>query len=126
MTRIKNQLMKYTLDINDRPFRAILAGTKKVEGRTPTKFDKTPFDKLKPGDSIIFVNNVSNEVLEVKVSFVNYYPNVKEMLGKEGVQNVLSSEPKTVEHGIKSYNSLRGYKEGVKKNGIYAIGLELL
>lgn len=118
--------MKYTLDINDRPFRAILAGTKKVEGRTPTKFDKTPFDKLKPGDSIIFVNNVSNEVLEVKVSFVNYYPNVKEMLGKEGVQNVLSSEPKTVEHGIKSYNSLRGYKEGVKKNGIYAIGLELL
>ena len=24
------------------------------------------------------------------------------------------------------YNFLRGYKEGIKKNGIYAIGLELL
>lgn len=51
--------MKYTLDINDRPFRAILTGTKKVEGRAPTEFDKIPFDKLKTGDSIIFVNNVS-------------------------------------------------------------------
>jgi len=48
------------------------------------------------------------------------------MLGKEGVQNVLSSEPKTVEHGIKSYNSLEGYKEGIRENGIYAIGLKLL
>lgn len=115
--------MKYTLEINERPFRAILAGTKKVEGRTPTKSDETPFDKLKSGDLITFVNNVSKERLEVKVYFVHHYPNVKEMLEKEGVENVLSSEPKTVEHGIESYNSLRGYKEGIKKNGIYAIGL---
>lgn len=118
--------MEYTLDINDRPFKAILAGTKKVEGRTPNKFDKTPFDKLKPGDSITFVNNVSNEILEVKVTFVHHFLNVKEMLEKEGVQNVLSSEPKTVEHGIESYNSLEGYKEGIKKNGIYAIGLTVI
>lgn len=118
--------MKYTLDINDRPFKAIAAGTKKVEGRTPTKFDKTPFDKFKPGDSIIFANNVSNEVLKVKVVFVHHYPNVKEMLEKEDARNVLSSEPKTMEHGVESYNSLEGYKEGIKKNGIYAIGLELL
>lgn len=115
--------MKYTLDIRDRPFKAILAGTKKVEGRTPTIFDKTPFDKLKPGDSITFINNISSEVLEVKVSFVHHYSNVKEMLEKEGVENVMSSEPKTIEHGIESYNSFRGYKEGIKKNGIYAIGL---
>ena len=118
--------MKYTLDMNDRPFRAILAGTKKVEGRTPTRLDKTPFDKLKPGDSIIFVNNVSSEVLKVKVAFVYHYPGVRKMLEKEGVQNVLSSEPKTIEHGIESYNSLKGYQEGIKKNGIYAIGLRLL
>lgn len=118
--------MKYTLDINDRPFRAILAGTKKVEGRTQTQFDKTPFDKLKQGDSINFINNVSNEVLKAKVTFVHHYHGVKEMLENEGIQNVLSSEPKTVEHGIKSYNSLKGYKEGIRKNGIYAIGLKLL
>lgn len=116
--------MKYTLDINDRPFKAIKAGTKKVEGRTPTQFDKTPFDRLKPGDLITFVNNVSGETLDVKVVFVHHYPNVKEMLESEGGQNVLSSEPKTIEHGIESFNSLEGYEEGIKKNGIYAIGLE--
>ena len=118
--------MKYILDINDRPFRAILAGTKKVEGRTPTQFDKTPFHKLKPGDSIIFINNVSNESLKAKVAFVHHFPNVKEMLEREGVRNILSSEPKTIKHGIESYNSLKGYKKGISKNGIYAIGLELL
>lgn len=121
-----SQPMKYTLDINDRPFKAILAGTKKVEGRTPTRFDKTPFDELKLGDSIIFVNNVSGKVLKVGVVFVHHYSRVRKMLEKEGVQNVLSSEPKTIEHGIESFNSLKGYKEGIKKNGIYAIGLELL
>jgi len=118
--------MKYTLDINDRPFKAIKAKSKKVEGRTPTSFDKTPYTKLRPGDLIRFINNVSNESLETKISFVHHYPNVKEMLEKEGVENVLSSEPKTVEHGIESYNLLTGYKEGINKNGIYAIGLRLL
>lgn len=118
--------MEYILDLNDRPFKAIHAGTKKVECRTPTKFDKTPFDKLNPGDLITFINNISNETLKIKVTFVHHYPGVKEMLEKEGVQNVLSGKPKTVEHGIESYNSLEGYTEGIKKNGIYAIGLELL
>ena len=118
--------MEYTLDLNDRPFKAILAGTKKIEGRTPTEFDKTPFGKLIPGDLLTFINNVSNETLKVRVAFVHHYPEVKKMLEKEGVQNVMSSEPKTVKHGIESYNSIEGYEEGIKKNGIYAIGLELL
>lgn len=118
--------MKYTLYINDRPFKAIKARSKKVEGRTSTSFDKTPYTKLRPRDLIRFINNLSKESLETKISFVHHYPNVKEMLEKEGVENVLSSEPKTIKHGIESYNSLTSYKEGIKKNGIYAIGLELL
>jgi len=117
--------MKYTLDINNKPFRAILAGTKKVEGRTLTQLDKTPYEKLEMGDSITFINNESNEILKVRVAFVHHYSDVKEMLEKEGVQNVLSSQPKTIEHGVKRFNSLHGYKEGTKKYGIYAIGLEL-
>ena len=115
--------MEYILEINDRPFKAILAGTKKVEGRTPTQFDQTPFDKLQPGDVITFVNNVTREVLKVKVAFVHHYQSVKVMLESEGVENVLSSEPKTVAHGIESFNSLKGYQEGIKTSGIYAIGL---
>jgi ASC-1-like (ASCH) protein len=48
------------------------------------------------------------------------------MLEQEGVENLLSGEPKTIEHGIESYNSLTEYKEGIIKNGIYAIGVKLL
>jgi len=42
------------------------------------------------------------------------------MLETEGVENVLSSEPKTVEHGIESYNSLYDYKENIEKHGMFA------
>ena len=118
--------MNYTLELNNRTFKAIKAGTKKVEGRTPTDWDKTPYKRLKQGDSIRFINDATNESLEVKISFIHHYSDVKGMLEKEGVENVLSGEPKTIEHGIKSYNSLTDYKKGIKKNGIYAIGLELL
>lgn len=116
--------MNYILNLNDRPFKAIKAGTKKIEGRTPTSWDKIPYDKLQKGDTIHFVNNVTNEEMNVDVLFVHQYPNTKTMLEAEGVENVLSSEPKTIEHGIESYNSFKGYKEGIKKNGIYAIGIK--
>lgn len=116
--------MKYILDLNDRPFAAIKAGTKKIEGRTPTSFDKTPYDKLHAGDVIHFVNNITKEEMEVNVLFVHHYLNVKEMLETEGVNNVLSGEPKTIESGIAGYNSLIEYKEGIVRNGIYAIGIK--
>lgn len=118
--------MQYQLEINDRPFKAILNGTKKVEGRTITEFDKTSYNKFKQNNLIVFINNISNKTLMVKIRFVRHYPNVKKLLEAEGVLHVLSSTPKTIEHGIESYNSLEGYKEGITKNGIYAIGIELL
>lgn len=117
--------MIYTLDLNDRPFKAIKAGIKRIEGRTPTSWDKTPYDKLQKGDVIHFINNITNEEMDVEILFVHHYPDTKSMLEAEGVENVLSGEPKTIEHGIESYNSLTGYKEGIKKNGIYAIGIKL-
>jgi ASC-1-like (ASCH) protein len=116
--------MKYTFDTNDRPFQAIKAGTKKVEGRTPIKTDKTPYNIIKAGDLLIVMNNLSKETMKVEVDFIHHYPNAREMLEKEGPENCLSSEPKTVEHGIESYNSLEYYKEGIKQNGIYAIGVK--
>ena len=116
--------MKYILDLNDRPFKAIKAGTKKIEGRTPTNWDNTPYNKLKKGDIIRFINNVTNEKMEVNVLFVHYYQDTKNMLETEGVENVLSSEPKTIEHGIESHNEIEEYKESIKKDGIYAIGVE--
>lgn len=116
--------MNYTLDLNDRPFKAIEAGTKKVEGRTPTSWDKTPYDKLQKGDTIHFINNVTNDEMDVEILFAHHYSDTKSMLETEGVENVISSEPKTIKHGIASYNSLEEYKESIKKNGIYAIGVK--
>jgi ASC-1-like (ASCH) protein len=48
------------------------------------------------------------------------------MLKKEKIEQVLSSSPKTIEHGIASYNSITGYKEAIPQYGIYAIGIELI
>jgi len=118
--------MNYVLDLDDRPFKAIKAGTKKIEGRTPTSWDKTPYEKLKEGDLIHFVNIVSNEEMDVEVKFIHHYSDVRTMLEQEGVENVLSGNPKTIEHGIGSYNSIDEYKEAIIKNGIYAIRIKPL
>jgi len=115
--------MTYDLDLNDRPFKAIRVGTKKVEGRTPTDDDDAPYARVVAGDTINFTNIVSDEKMSCEVLFVRKYPDVRSMLEAEGTENVLSSGL-DVEGGIKSYNSLEGYEENIKKFGIYAIGIK--
>ena len=112
--------MKYKLDLNPRPFEAIKNGTKKIEGRVPTPNVKVPFNKLRKGDTILFTNNETNEKIEVLILGVRHYPNVREMLEKEGADNVLSGGG-TIDEGIERYNKLRGYKENIPRYGIYAI-----
>jgi ASC-1-like (ASCH) protein len=51
--------MDYHLDLNDRPFRAIKAGTKKIEGRTPKDGDDKRYNKMAAGDVIIFLRTTS-------------------------------------------------------------------
>jgi len=116
--------MSYNLDLNDRPFKAIKAGTKKVEGRTPIDSEENIYEKMVPGDTITFTNNVTGKKLSCEVLFVHHYDNVRVMLETEETKNVLSSGL-DVEGGIKSYNSLDGYEESIKKCGIYAIGVKL-
>ena len=117
--------MNYNLDLNDRPFKAIKAGTKKVEGRTPVNSEENIYEKMIPGDIITFTNNVTSEKLPCEVLFVCRYDNARAMLETEGTKNVLSS-CLDVEGGIKSYNSLGGYEEGIKKYGIYSIGVKVV
>jgi len=116
--------MNYNLDLNDRPFKAIKAGTKKVEGRTPVNTENNVYEKMIPGDTITFTNNVTDEKLLCEILFVHHYNDVRAMLEIEGTKNVLSSGL-DVEGGIKSYDSLDGYEEGIKKYGIYAIGIKV-
>ena len=117
--------MKISLGLPNRPFNAIKNGTKKVEGRVTTS-DTNKYKDLESGDIITFTNEDTGEIMDVNIKFVHHYKDTRSMLETEGVENVLSGEPKTIEHGIESYNSFKGYKEGITKNGIYAIGVEPL
>lgn len=113
----------FTLHLPERPFRAIQKGTKKIEGRSPNSRDNK-YEKMRPGDTLIFEHEETREKLETKILFVHHYPDVKTMLLSEGVENVLSSKPKTIEHGIESYHSISNYKERIPKFGIYAISIK--
>ena len=115
--------MKYFMHLRERPFNAIKKGPKKVEGRVPDRL-KSRYHQMKSGDTIDFKNETTKEHLEVLIKFVNHYSDIRSMLEVEGVKNVLSSQPKTLEHGIESYNSFPGYKENVVKFGVFAIGIE--
>lgn len=117
--------MLYKTHLNDRPFEAIKAGTKIVEGRALTKNREIPWDKLQKDDVIVFYTSRGDE-LKTQVKFLHHYSNVKGMLEAEGIENVLSGEPKTIEAGIESYNSFMGYKEAIEESGIYAIGIRVI
>ncbi len=117
--------MKITLELWDNPYNAIRAGTKKVEGRVPTSWDQTPFDKLSKGDTIMFERESDKEKMEVEVLYVHHYKDIRSMLESEGTINVLSGRG-TVEEGIKSYNSIENYEENIPTYGIYAIGVKPL
>lgn len=112
--------MNYNLEINNRPFRAIKAGTKRIEGRVTTSYDDTPYNKMRLGDTIKFTNKTTKETLVAKVIGVRHYLDTRTMLKKEGVENVLSSG-KNLEDGIESYSNYLEYKENIPYFGIYAI-----
>lgn len=112
--------MNYNLNLNGRPFLAIKAGTKKIEGRTKTSKDTFPYSDLVVGDTITFTNKTTGEKMLVDVSGVRHYPNTREMLEAEGVENVLSNDT-DIEIGIESYNNLEEYRENIPLYGIWAI-----
>jgi len=113
--------MYYLLHLPERPWRAIKKGTKKVEGRVFRH--TTPYHKMKSGDIIAFVNENTEEKMDVNVLYVHHYPDVRRMLETEGIKNV-SSHGGTIEESIERYNSFTHYKENIPKYGIYAIGVK--
>lgn len=117
--------MKYSLDINNRAFKAIKEGKKRVEIRT-TKLGNNHFDYsiLKVNDTILFTS-YDNEKIECIITEINWYKTVEELLMLEGTRYTLSST-NDYNEGIKSINSLDGYKEAIIVNGIYAIHIKPL
>ena len=95
--------MTYNFDINNRAFNAIKNRTKRVEIRC-TKIGDNHFNY-----SILIIN----------------YKTVEELLTLEGTRYTLSST-NDFNEGVKSINSLDGYTESIKVNGVYAIHIKYI
>ena len=64
--------MNYNLNLNDRPFKAIKAGTKKIEGRTPKNSDDKRCEEMISGDTVTFTNNITKNI-KIEFWFLQYY-----------------------------------------------------
>lgn len=117
--------MYFTTSVNDRPFKAIMSGKKTIEGRTIASWDPIDYRKVKVSDIIEFTNSHDIVSLEVKVTAITHYLNVREMLDKEQVEYLLSSGG-TKEEGISNFNHVPEYIDNVPIYGIYAIRFELI
>ncbi len=110
------------LEINNRAAKAIKNGTKKVEIRVNSK--NHDYSTLKPKDIIEFTSE-SEGTFYVKVENVNYYTTLEELLTLEGTLYTTSST-NDYQTAIENVNKINGYKEGIKKNGVYAIHIKYL
>lgn len=110
------------LELNDRAFKAIKNGTKKIEIRAHKK--EHNYDKLKYGDIIEFYND-SFGIMYVKVINVNYYKTIEELLMLEGTRYTTSST-NDYNEAIENIYKINNYETLIKENGVYAIHIEYL
>ena len=116
--------MTMKLNINDRAALAIKNGSKKVERRANKKDSGKDYGTLKTNDIIEFNSN-NLGVFYVKVKEVNYYNSLEELFTMEGTRYTTSST-NDYNEAINNVNKLDGYKEAIRKNGVYAIHIEYL
>lgn len=114
---------EYYLRLNNRPFKAIQNGTKRIEIRA-NKY-KNISESFKPGDFIVFTNNETKQTMRCKVTRVNLYPTVRNLLEIEGLSHTLSSGL-GLEEGIKSIESIGDYKNIINNHGVLAITIECI
>lgn len=112
--------MEYKLNINNRAFNAIKNKTKRVEIRVTTS--DLDYNDIKPNDIILFTSS-DGENMSCLVTENNHYATIEDLLTMEGTKYTLSSTNNFAE-GIKSINSLDGYKENIPLHGIHAIHIE--
>ena len=106
------------MKLNERAFDALLAGTKTVEIRAPSK----KVAALSADDRITFTSLEQKRELSASVVHVQQYRSVRELLEAEGVAKTLSST-NDLEKGIESIHSIPGYVKRIKNGGVYAIEL---
>ena len=116
--------MTMKLNINDRAALDIKNGSKRIEIRTNKKDSGKDYGTLKTNDIIEFNSN-NLGVFYVKVKEVNYYNSLEELFTMEGTRYTTSST-NDYNEAINNVNKLDGYKEAIRKNGVYAIHIEYL
>lgn len=105
----------YKFTVQEPWFTFIRLGQKKVEGRLNIGI----FSKLQAGDTIEWINKKNNQSFVVIVNEITKYGSFKEMIEKEGIENVLPGID-TIEKGTAIYRQF--YEEAKEKqNGVLAI-----
>lgn len=115
--------MLYCFNLNNRAFNAIKDGRKKFEIRVTTLNDMFDYSVVSSGDYIKF-RSFDGRVIYTKVLYVNWYKTIEELLLTEGTEYTLSST-NDFNEGVKSINSFNGYTEGMRKNGVYCIRIDV-
>lgn len=97
-------------------FNAIKNGVKIYETRV---FDEKR-QKLKLLDDIKFIERGTNKSFVKKISELSYYTNFEDAIKDVGIRKVLPNV-RSLQDGVKLYESFPGYKDGAKKNGVLRI-----
>lgn len=105
----------FRININNRAFKNISMGSKKIEGRLL----KGIFTHLCVGDTLIFINK--NNSYNTKIIKINSYNNFRDMLMHENIQNVVPYCT-TIEDGVSLYKNI--YKQKIGKYKVLAIHFE--
>jgi len=114
--------MIYELNLNDRAFEAIINKTKRVEIRANT--GNHNYGNIRYGDLIEFTNSINRKIV-CKVLEINHYDTVEDLLTLEGTKYTTSST-NDYQQAVERIYALNGYKESIKKSGVYAIHIEYL
>nr|WP_206204216.1 ASCH domain-containing protein [Thermococcus sp. 18S1] len=101
------------MGLQEEYLKAIAEGRKRIEGRL---YDEKR-QGIRPGDEIIFENKLVCVVKDVRV-----YSSFREMLEKEGLENVLPGVG-SVEDGVRVYRRFYS-EEKERKYGVAAIEVE--
>lgn len=112
----------HRLDLNNRAFKAIKDGTKKIELRSSN--DDVNYNDFMINDKIIFKND-NNEEIMCEIVLNNHYDTLEELLMLEGTRYTTSST-NDYNEAIVNVLKLNGYKERIAKNGINAIHIKYL
>ncbi len=112
--------MTFTLNLQPTYFDLIKSGQKTVEGRIATE----KFHHIQIGDSLVFINNQTEEQLTCQITGFSHYRTFQEMLVSEGLSNCLPGIT-SLQQGIEIYESLPGYKEKVVQYGAIAMNIRV-